>query len=107
MATTPTVNENTAAWLAVSLKDKTGALAVPASTRYRIDCVTTGAVIRDWTAGPTTSSYELQIDADLNEMQSPTNNQELRRVTVEATYGAPGDRVTAEFDYALINLSGV
>jgi hypothetical protein len=105
--TTTTVKEGCSAWLQVTLKDKTGALAIPTATRYRIDCMTTGAIIKDWTVGPASSAFELALSATDNVMQSENNAQEQRRVTVEASYGSAADKATDEFDFTLVNLSGV
>lgn len=105
--TAPTVKEGCSAWLQVSLKDKTGALAAPSAVRYRVDCLTTGTLVLDWTVGPAESAFELLIAATLNVMQDEKNAQEQRRVTVEATYGSSADKATDQFDFTLVNLSAV
>ena len=104
---TPAINEGCSAWLQVDLKDKAGALSTPTAVRYRIDCRTTGAIIKDWTAAAAQSSQEIALSATDHVLQSPRNIQEVRRVTVEATYADASDKVTAKFDYALVNMMGL
>lgn len=98
-----TVNEGSGAFLTVTFKDKAGAQAAPTSARYRIDCVTTGEEVADWTAMTAAAQVELAITSAQNAMRSEANANELRRVTVEGTYGA-GDKVTGEYEYNVANL---
>ena len=99
-----TVNEKTTAWLTVTCKDKTGALAAPATLQYQIDCLTSGVNILTLTSVPTpAAAQEIEIPSNLNAIQVPANQQEYRRVTVTAGYGGT-DQITTYFDYAVVNL---
>jgi hypothetical protein len=57
------------------------------SVRYRIDCLTTGRTIRDWTS--VTPAAEMQIDVTRtdNLIQVDRNKREHRELTIEANDG--------------------
>lgn len=97
-------NERSAAWLTVSFKDKDRVLATPVSVTYRVDCITTGTVIRAITALTPASSIEIALTPDDNRIIADANQRELRRVTVKAVYGS-GDEIVDQYDYAVDNLS--
>lgn len=99
-----TINERTSAWLTVAFKDKAGALAVPTSVSYRIDCLTTGIVMKADTSVAAASSVEIALSATVNAINTQTNVREQRRVTVTAQYGDNTDQIVAEFDYFVRNL---
>jgi len=102
-----TVNEGTTCYITATFKDKNAANAAPGSARFRVDCKTTGAVVAEWTAiASPTAIQEIEIDATLNVMQSESNVNELRRVTVEGTYGAD-DKITDKYEYQLVNMDGI
>lgn len=101
-----TVNEKSTSYLTVAFKDKTGAASAPASVLYRIDCLTTGAVIKADSSLSPAASIEITLTATENSMQLTGNVLETRRVTVKATYGA-GDTMNEQYDYQIRNLSGV
>ena len=104
-----TVNEGTSSWLTVSFKDKAGALAAPVAVNYRIDCLTTDTMVRDWTpVGTPLSVVEIALTSDDNDIITPANPVETRRVTIEAIYGiGDTDKATSEYDYVVRNLTGI
>lgn len=97
------VAERSTAYLTVSFIDKAGGLESPASVQYRIDCETTGQVVRDWTTVPPGPSVEIVLTPTDNAMQDATNESERRTVTVVATYGA-ADSVRDRSEYYVRNL---
>lgn len=102
-----TVNENSTAWLSLSLKDRAGEPAQPPqSVIYRIDCLTSGAVIREDTAVTPAGEIELVLTPADNRVIDTSRGSERRRVTVVAAYGE-GDQVTGAYDYEVRNLTGV
>ena len=104
MSANAPVNENTSSWLNVALLDRAGAPAAPSVVSYRIDCLTSGASIVPKTdLSAPGATFDIHITSTQNAIQLPANQQEYRRVTVSATYGA-GDDITAEFDYVVVNL---
>lgn len=100
------INEKSTSYLNVSFRDKEGALAVPTSISYRIDCVTTGTAVLAPTALAAASEVEITITPTQNAIVTSSNATEQKRVTVTAVYGA-SDQVTSQFDYLVKNLSGV
>lgn len=101
----PIVNEKSTAYLTVTCKDKAGAQAAPSALSYRIDCLTTGQVLLEDTALAAAAEVEITLTPAQNAILGG-NQQERRRVTVQATYGA-ADAVNAEFEYVVRNLGGV
>lgn len=99
-----TVNEGSTAYLPIEFRDKSGALAVPASISYRIDCATTGEAIRAPSAVTPASSIELTLTPQDNRIVTASNRAERRRVTITAAYGAD-DAATGDFEYDVRNLS--
>lgn len=100
------VNERSTSYLSVSLLDKAGAAAVPASVRYRVDCQTTGQMVRDWTNLAPAAALEIVLTSADNAMVNAVNRSELRRVTVSAVYGVD-DEVHNTWEYQVRNLDHV
>lgn len=87
------VNEGSTGYLSVSLKDKTGAAALPTALSYAINDVISGSVVRATTSLTPAASFEITL--------TPLDNQilggradELKRVTITATYGVSDAFVT-------------
>lgn len=98
------VNEQSTAYLTVSFRDKTGALAAPTTISYRIDDAATRQQIRDSTAvTPVASSVEITLEPADNTIVSPAREIEMHVVTVVATYGI-NDEVRASYPYEVLNL---
>jgi hypothetical protein len=106
MLTRMTITEGSTAYLSVSLKDKAGALAAPASLSYSLTCMTTGAVLRQDVPLAPASQVEITLTPADNAIQSQANLYEIRRVTVKAGYGA-ADALNEEYEYQVKNLTGV
>ncbi|MBI1397054.1 MAG: hypothetical protein GC151_13845 [Betaproteobacteria bacterium] len=97
------INEASSGYLTASFYDKAGALAVPSTVSYRVDCITTGTAVRSATSLTAASQVEIHLTSDDNAIQVSSNSVERKRVTVTATYGS-GDQVQAEYDYEVANL---
>ncbi len=100
------VNERTTCYLQVTFFDKAGQLAEPSRVDWRLDDITTGQAVVPLTQITPGATVEITVLAAYNAMRSPGNAREQRRVTVIAEYGM-GDQVTGQWDYHLVNLSGV
>lgn len=101
----PFVNEGSLRKLTVTFLDEAGQPAVPAAVSYRIDCLTSGTVIKTDTSVTPAASLDITIPGADNALVDQANSRERRRVTVTATY-ADGDE-HSYFDYWIKNLSGV
>lgn len=96
------VSAGSTAYLTATFRDKTGALAVPSTVTYKVDCLTTGTVILASTSATASSSVEFTLTPTINTIQTSTNQKEVRRVTVTGSYGA-SDAIVAVYDYVVIN----
>lgn len=97
------VVERSTAYLAVSFIDKAGEPAAPLTVQYRIDCDTTGEVVRDWTDVSAAPTVEIVLTAAENAMRNPSNRNERRTVTVIGSYGGD-DQVRDRTAYYIHNL---
>jgi hypothetical protein len=61
--------------------------STPTSVRYRVDCLTTGRQIINWTEVSPASSVTITIPGTSNEIVDSSNNLEVRQIHVIADYG--------------------
>jgi len=98
------VNEGSTAYVTVSLKDKAGALAAPASLTYSLHCLTTGAVLRSDVPLAAASQVEITLTPADNAVQNSGNLYETKLLTLKAAYGA-ADALQADYEYQVKNLA--
>jgi len=92
------INEGTTGYLNLTFYDKDGNAQSPTVAYYSIRCLTTGSTVVDVTSIPPASTIEIKIKPDENYIIDPGNDTELRRVLVQAEYGAQ-DAVTDIYEY--------
>lgn len=104
---TNAVQERSVRYLTATFLDKHNAPAVPASSRYRIDDITSGETeVLAWTALPSgDTSEEITLTAEQNRILKNRNTRERRQVTVEAT-GSDGEPFADVFEYEILNRAG-
>lgn len=103
----PEVNEKSTAYVEATFRDKDGTNAAPTGARYRIDCLTTNTQVKDWTTiSSPVAVEEITVKPSENAIISSGNAQEVKRVTVEGTYGVD-DSVYEQYDITVLNLSAV
>lgn len=79
----PRVKEGSAFPLPVYLRLRsTAAAATPSTIHYRIDCLTTGTEIADWTTVSAASNFTIAVTATHNAIQSDGNRYERKQLTV-------------------------
>lgn len=78
----------------------------PASLRYRVDCQSTGTVLRDWTVLTAAPSGRLEITPSDNRIVNQLNTSERRAITMEADFDTD-DAVKSEVRYTVRNLVGI
>ena len=83
----------------------TGVAASPSSLRWRLDCVTTQAVVLDWAGISAASTVTLTIPASANVIRDNQNLLETKRITVQANYGTD-QQINASMLYDVINNDG-
>ena len=92
------VREGSSLYATVYFRDDNSAV-VPTTARYRIDCLTTGAIMRTWTDLTPAGSVDITIDFNDNAIESNYNNRERRQITVEIDAGlSTQTRNTAEWN---------
>lgn len=103
------INERTSLILTVSFFDEDEVAVTPDSATYRIDSLqgTRGtAVLAATTISPLSTTADLEITSDQNQIIRQRNAYEIKVVTVEFDYGS-GKHGTAEYRYKVLNLYGV
>lgn len=100
------IREGSQHTVAVSFKDRsTAALVVPTNIRYRIDDLTTGAAVLDWTAVSADDEITITITATQNALQWQGRDS-VRELTVAADYGLSTQFIDS-VRFTLENLQGV
>lgn len=65
----------------------TSAAVTPTSAKYRIDCLTTGTVLQDWTTVSAASNVSISVTATHNAIQDASNHFERKQLVVESDAG--------------------
>lgn len=103
----PHFNEQTAAWIPFTCRDKDRVIETPSSLAYQVDCLTTGVAIRASTAiTPAVSSGEIALTPADTALQSQDNTEELRLITMTADAGSDTQHIET-FRYLVKNLKAV
>lgn len=84
----------------------TAAADTPTSVKYRIECLTTGNVLADWTTVTPASSVTVPVTATHNAIQDDCNAYETKQLLVAADYGA-ADQHIGRRTWRVENLVGV
>ena len=80
--------------------------STPATARYRIDCLTSGVTIRDWTVLTPTQSIDIAVTPTDNAIQNSQNPSERKQIVVQSNYGTDTQSVQSS-DWTVENLQGV
>lgn len=98
------INEGTTAILEVTYLDKDKANITPTAVSYRVDDLTNGREVLDWTAVITpTASDTITITGAQNAVNNRSQDKELRQITVNAT-DSSANVVQQDFYYTLIRI---
>ena len=96
------INQGTSHTISLAFLTEDDAPLVPDTVTYRIDCLTTGAVMQEPTAKSPASVIDLHLDDAIAAINDPQNPFERRRVLVVATYG--DDALKGAAHYTVKNL---
>jgi len=108
-----TVNERNGLEFTAKFYDHENAPAVPASVHWRVDCQTTGTVLKDWTEETPVATYDefgdpvevsvlVELAASINAIQEDRNSREIKELTISAGKGS--DREFSEtITYIVVN----
>jgi hypothetical protein len=65
-------------------RNSSDAATAPTTAQYRVDCLTTGKILTDWTDLTPAASNAITITATENAIQSVGNKTEKKQLTVQA-----------------------
>ena len=68
-------------------RDSSNAAEAPTTSKYRIDCLSTGKELLDWTTLTPAVSNSIAITATYNAIQNSSNTTEKKQITVAANPG--------------------
>ena len=108
--------ERTGLEATVRFYDHEDVAAVPATVHWRLDCVTTGEVLQDWTEETPEATYDelgnvidcwvtVEIDGALNAIQERRNTKEVKAFQVVAAKDTPRE-YSYVHEYAVKRLPG-
>jgi hypothetical protein len=78
----------------------------PTNVKYRLDCLSTGQVVLDWTSVSPGETVNITVTPDQNAIVSDCNAHERKQLMVAADYGLSTQFVDA-IDYEITNLRGL
>lgn len=85
----PKFNEGSAFTATAYMRDRATSLAsVPAAAKYRLDCLSTGQTIKDWTSLTPAASINISISATDNAILDTSNDSERKQLSVASEPGA-------------------
>ena len=89
-------------YLTVNFFDEDGNPAAPSTLSYKVDNLDTGAAIRASTSITPSTSVEITLTADVDNVAPTSSNAyDTRRVTVTGVY--PSAQTVQYFDYVVID----
>jgi hypothetical protein len=98
----PTIEELDQLPIRITLRDADGALVVPVTARYRVDCKSTSTELVPWTAISADSVVQITIPATVNYIVNNANDVETKQVTAQVNYGT-GQQVNKRYVYDVVN----
>lgn len=99
-------NEGQSATVNIVFQDDEEALVVPTTLRYRIDCLTTGRTVRDWTTLTPASTVAIPITPSDNAILNTRNASERKQMVIQTDYGTD-DQAVEYSEWIVKNLLGV
>lgn len=84
----------------------TSAASTPSTVRYRIECLTTGRTVLDWTSATAASSVSISMLPAYSAIKNDCNDQEVKQLLVEADAGL-STQCRGRVTWTVENLYGV
>ncbi len=100
------IQERAAIRLTTYHRDASDAAATPSTLHYRIDCLSTGTTVLDWTSETPSTSNTLSIKSSENRIIDDSNRRELKQVTVALDKGTI-DETRDTVSYHVVNIKKV
>jgi hypothetical protein len=83
----------------------TSSASTPTTIKYRLDCLTSGSVLTDWTSVGSASNVSIAVTGTHNAIQSDANDVEVKQLTVMADEGL-ATQVRQAMRWRVTNLFG-
>ncbi|MCP5019814.1 MAG: hypothetical protein GY938_31690 [Ketobacter sp.] len=80
----PWVKERSSSTATAYFRDSSDAAEAPTTVHYRIDDLTTGTAVKDWTSATAAVSVAISITSAENQIYDSSNERERRQITVAA-----------------------
>jgi len=84
----------------------TAAAVTPTTVHYRVDDLTTGKELIDWTSVSAASNVSIAITATFNTIQDDTSRRERKRLTIKADDGLDTQHLETK-EWFVVNLLGL
>ena len=78
----------------------------PTTLRYRIDCLTSGVVVKDWTVVTAAQSVDIEVSPDDNAIQNTSSLLERKQMVAQSNYETATQSVETK-EWNVKNLQGV
>lgn len=100
------INDGTDLTIDLTFTDEDEAAVTPSAARYRVDDISSGDNIVEWTSiTPVNETYALNITATQNALINSALPIEKKLVTVEITYGIYSKKKKSTYIYGIKNIS--
>lgn len=106
MARTRKYNEGQSFTATFKFFDEDFLASTPSTARYRIDCLTTGGVVRDWVVLAVSQAIDIAVTPSDNQIIDSSNPNETKQMVVQSNYGTDTQSVQAT-EWIVENLQGV
>lgn len=102
----PEINEGDSLPVTVSFADVDWVSGAPSTVTYRIECLTTGRTILDWTSVTPASSVTITASSANNAILNDDNEREIKQLMVKAIDSGGNQRIDT-YKYVVRNLQGI
>jgi len=84
----------------------TAAAVTPTTVHYRVDDLTTGKELIDWTSVTPASNVTIAITSTFNDIQDDTSHRETKQLTIRADGGTDTEHLET-IEWMVTNLLGI
>lgn len=102
----PTYNEGQSFTATFKFFDSDWVASSPTTVRYRIDDVTNGSTVRDWTVVTPAAVLNIEVTPSDNDISDTGNKSERKQMVVQTNYGTDTQSVQT-IDWYITNVQGV
>ena len=81
------VGEGSSFTLSLTIRNSGGDAVTPVNAKYRVDCLTNGRTVRDWTSVTPSTEMVISVAPEDNVILNERNSREQRQLTMVANDG--------------------